>query len=85
MSPDNIAPMCAYLASAKSDWLTGRTFGVSGFKVGLYNNPETIAEVTSDGPWTLPDLESKLVSTFKPLADGLPFVAFAAAQRDAAK
>jgi hypothetical protein len=83
-SPDNIAPMCAFLASEKSDWLTGRTLAVSGYTVGLYNNPATIAEITSDGPWTLPDLESKMVSTIKPLADGLPYVAFAAAQRDSA-
>src|SRR3984957_9429640 len=25
MSPDNVAPICAYLASEKSSWLTGRT------------------------------------------------------------
>jgi NAD(P)-dependent dehydrogenase (short-subunit alcohol dehydrogenase family) len=80
MSPDNIAPICAYLASEQSSWLTGRTLSASGFKVGLYNNPEVIAEVDSDGPWSLDDLAAKLVGTFKPVADGVPYSAFAAAQ-----
>jgi NAD(P)-dependent dehydrogenase (short-subunit alcohol dehydrogenase family) len=80
MSPDNVAPICAYLASEQSTWLTGRTLSAWGYKVGLYNNPEVIAEVASDGPWSLDDLQAKLVGTFKPLADGLPYSAFAAAQ-----
>jgi NAD(P)-dependent dehydrogenase (short-subunit alcohol dehydrogenase family) len=80
MSPDNIAPICAYLASEQSSWLTGRTLSASGYKVGLYNNPEVIAEVDSDGPWSLDDLSAKLAGTFRPLADGVPYSAFAAAQ-----
>jgi NAD(P)-dependent dehydrogenase (short-subunit alcohol dehydrogenase family) len=80
MSPDNIAPICAYLASTDSSWLTGRTLAASGYTVGLYNNPEIIAEVDSDGPWSLDDLAAKLTGTFKPVADGVPYSAFAAAQ-----
>jgi NAD(P)-dependent dehydrogenase (short-subunit alcohol dehydrogenase family) len=80
MSPDNIAPICAYLASEQSSWLTGRTLSASGYKIGLYNNPEVIAEVASDGPWSLEDLGTKLVGTFRPLANGVPYSAFAAAQ-----
>jgi NAD(P)-dependent dehydrogenase (short-subunit alcohol dehydrogenase family) len=80
MSPDNIAPICAYLASEQSSWLTGRTLSASGYTVGLYNNPEVIAEVGSDGPWSLDDLAAQLTSTFRPLADGVPYSAFAAAQ-----
>ena len=80
MSPDNIAPMCAYLASEQSSWLTGRTLAVSGYTVGLYNNPEVIAEVESKGPWSLDDLAAKVVSDFKPLADGVPPFPFAADQ-----
>ena len=80
MSPDNIAPICAYLASEQSSWLSGRTLSASGYKVGLYNNPEVIAEVASDGPWSLDDLAAKLTGTFQPVADGVPYSAFAAAQ-----
>jgi NAD(P)-dependent dehydrogenase (short-subunit alcohol dehydrogenase family) len=78
MSPANIAPIVTYLASEKSAWLSGRTLGAMGHKVTLFNNPEVIAEVESDGPWVLDDLSSKLESTFKPVADGLPKSIFAA-------
>jgi NAD(P)-dependent dehydrogenase (short-subunit alcohol dehydrogenase family) len=71
-SPDNVAPICAYLASEASDWASGRTFRAMGYEVGLYNNPEVISKVSSEGPWTLADLKSKVESTFKPIADGLP-------------
>jgi hypothetical protein len=71
-SPDNVAPMVAYLASEASDWSSGRTYRCSGYAVGLYNNPEVISEVTSEGAWTLADLTSKVESTFKPIASGLP-------------
>jgi len=75
-SPDNIAPICAFLASTRSGWLSGRTIKASGFNVGLYSNPEVVAEVTSDGPWTLDDLETKLEASFRPVADGLPYSLF---------
>jgi NAD(P)-dependent dehydrogenase (short-subunit alcohol dehydrogenase family) len=71
-SPDNVAPICAYLASEDSDWISGRTLRAMGYSVGLYNNPEVISQVTSDGPWTLADLKQKVESTFKPIAEGLP-------------
>jgi len=72
MSPDNVAPMVAYLASEASDWASGRTWRCAGYAVGLYNNPEVISEVTSDGAWDLADLTKKVESTFKPIASGLP-------------
>ncbi len=76
-SPDNVAVMCAYLASEKSGWLSGRTFGVGGYQVDLYNNPEIVASATSDGPWTLDSLESQVEANFKPVANGLPETLFA--------
>src|SRR5271170_3523065 len=39
-SPDNIAPVVAYLASEESGWINGRIVHVSGYEVALYNNPE---------------------------------------------
>jgi NAD(P)-dependent dehydrogenase (short-subunit alcohol dehydrogenase family) len=77
MSPANVAPAIAFLASEQSDWLTGRTLGVSGYRVSLWNNPETIADITSDGPWSLADLQSKAESAFRPLANGVPKSIFA--------
>ncbi|ORI28485.1 short-chain dehydrogenase [Rhodococcus erythropolis] len=70
-SPDNIAPIVAYLAGTSSDWLSGRTLGASGLEVKLWNNPDVIASVSSDGPWDLDDLAAKVEGEFRPLADGL--------------
>ncbi|HEX6031677.1 MAG TPA: SDR family NAD(P)-dependent oxidoreductase, partial [Tepidiformaceae bacterium] len=38
--PANIAPTCLYLASDEGGWITGRCFGVSGYRVTLYNQIE---------------------------------------------
>ena len=52
----------------------------------LYSNPEIIASATSDGPWSLDDLATKVEANFKPVADGLPYSLFAGqVQRAAAK
>ena len=85
-SPDNVAPICAYLASERSSWLSGRTIAAGGFQVDLYSNPEIIASATSDGPWNLEDLATKVEANFKPVADGLPYSLFAGqVQRAATK
>ena len=85
-SPDNVAPICAYLASERSSWLSGRTIAAGGYGVDLYSNPEIIASAKSDGPWTLEDLATKVEANFKPVADGLPYSLFAGqVQRAATK
>ena len=71
MSPDNIAPIVTYLAGVESDWLSGRTIGAAGYEVKLWNNPEVIETVTSDGPWDLQDLAGQVAKSFRPKADGL--------------
>lgn len=71
-SPDNVAPIAVYLASTRSGWLTGRVVHARGYGVKLYNNPEAIAEISSDTPWDYDDLVSKVETSFRPLADGLP-------------
>ncbi|MFE5644483.1 SDR family NAD(P)-dependent oxidoreductase [Rhodococcus sp. NPDC056516] len=81
VSPDNIAPIVAYLAGTSSDWLSGRTIGAMGYNVKLWNNPEVVSTVTSDGPWNLEDLAAKVEQDFRPLADGLHPSAFMAKAR----
>lgn len=71
VSPDNIAPIVTYLAGTSSDWLSGRTIGAMGYEVKLWNNPEVVSTVASDGPWNLDDLTAKVEKDFRPLADGL--------------
>lgn len=65
-SPDNIAPPVVYLASTRSDWLTGQVIAARGFQISLYNKPEVIAEVTSEGPWDLGAAFDGIEREFKP-------------------
>ncbi len=70
-SPDNIAPIVAYLAGEESDWISGRTLGAAGYGVTLWNNPEVRASISSDGAWDLDDLARQMEKEIRPLADGL--------------
>ena len=54
-SPDNVAPIVAYLASERSGWITGRVIHSAGYEVSLYNNPEPISRIIGTGPWDDPD------------------------------
>jgi NAD(P)-dependent dehydrogenase (short-subunit alcohol dehydrogenase family) len=54
-SPDNVAPIVAYLASEQSGWITGRVIHSMGYEVSLYNNPEPVSRIIGTGPWDDPD------------------------------
>lgn len=71
-SPDNIAPVVAYIGSEQSDWLSARTISTAGFHVGLYNTPEEVAAFDGDGPWDAASLAPEFERVFRPLADGVP-------------
>jgi len=71
-SPDNIAPVALYLASERSDWLTGRVISSSGFDVGLYANPEIIRQLSAPEPWQYERRAAAMEGSFKPAANGLP-------------
>jgi len=66
-SPDNVAPVVAYLASEQSGWITGRIVHTGGYEVALYNNPEPVIRVIGTGPWDLDDLASQVERSFGPL------------------
>src|SRR5215470_8195542 len=55
-SPDNVAPIVAYLSSVDSDWLTGRVIGASGYDVILFNNPEPVRQLTATSRWDVDEL-----------------------------
>jgi NAD(P)-dependent dehydrogenase (short-subunit alcohol dehydrogenase family) len=76
ISPDNIAPVALYMASEKSDWLTGRVISSSGFEVGLYENPQIIRQLSSPVAWEYDRLVKAIEGSFRPVADGLPRNAF---------
>jgi NAD(P)-dependent dehydrogenase (short-subunit alcohol dehydrogenase family) len=66
-SPDNVAPVVAYLASEQSDWITGRIVHSSGYEIALYNNPEPVVRLIGTGPWDLDSLASQVERSFGPL------------------
>src|SRR6202012_303356 len=77
MSPDNIAPVALYLASERSDWLTGRVISSAGFEVGLYENPPIIRQLSAPGPGESDRLADGSEGSFRPAANGLPRSLFA--------
>jgi NAD(P)-dependent dehydrogenase (short-subunit alcohol dehydrogenase family) len=50
-SPDNVAPIVAYLASERSGWITGRVIHSMGYEISLYSNPEPAVRLIGTGPW----------------------------------
>jgi NAD(P)-dependent dehydrogenase (short-subunit alcohol dehydrogenase family) len=66
-SPDNVAPVVAYLASERSGWITGRIIHSSGYEVSLYNNPEPVSRIIGTGPWDADALSDQVERAFGPL------------------
>jgi NAD(P)-dependent dehydrogenase (short-subunit alcohol dehydrogenase family) len=65
-SPDNVAPIVAYLASEQSGWITGRIVHASGYEVSLYSNPEPQVRLIGTGPWDLDALADQVERSFGP-------------------
>jgi NAD(P)-dependent dehydrogenase (short-subunit alcohol dehydrogenase family) len=65
-SPDNVAPVVAYLASEQSDWISGRIVHSSGYEIALYNNPEPVVRLIGTQPWDLDNLASQVERSFGP-------------------
>ena len=66
-SPDNVAPLVAYLASERSGWITGRIVHAAGYEVALYNNPEPVIRLVGTGPWSLDALAEQVERSFRPI------------------
>jgi NAD(P)-dependent dehydrogenase (short-subunit alcohol dehydrogenase family) len=69
-APENVAPAVAYLASERSDWLTGQVIGARGYQVSLYNTPQVIRQLASPGPWQLERLFELMEEHFQPAVQG---------------
>ena len=65
-SPDNVAPIVAYLASEQSGWINGRVIHSSGYEISLYSNPEPIVRIIGTGPWDDDDLAEQVERSFGP-------------------
>src|SRR5215472_13178165 len=69
-APENVAPAVAYLASEGSDWCTGQVLSARGYEIGLYNRPQMISQIVSDGPWDLDKAFDMIERSFRPLVSG---------------
>jgi len=65
-SPDNVAPIVAYLASERSGWINGRIVHSSGYEIALYSNPEPEIRLIGTGPWDADSLASQVERSFGP-------------------
>ncbi len=79
MAPEHLTPLVVYLASTRSDWLTGRVIAAEGHEVGLYQNPTIVKQLYSPDGWSVEGLGDRLEKMFRPAADGLPPSVFATA------
>jgi NAD(P)-dependent dehydrogenase (short-subunit alcohol dehydrogenase family) len=66
-SPDNVAPLVAYLASERSGWITGRIVHAAGHEVALYNNPQPVIRLIGAEPWPLDELAAQIERSFGPM------------------
>jgi NAD(P)-dependent dehydrogenase (short-subunit alcohol dehydrogenase family) len=71
-SPDNVAPVVAYLASERSGWITGRVIHSSGYEVSLYNIPEPVVRIIGTDPWDAEHLTEQVERSFGPLLGRKP-------------
>jgi NAD(P)-dependent dehydrogenase (short-subunit alcohol dehydrogenase family) len=63
-SPDNVAPVVAYLASERSGWINGRIVHSSGYEVSLYSDPQPIIRLIGTQPWELGALAEQIERSF---------------------
>jgi NAD(P)-dependent dehydrogenase (short-subunit alcohol dehydrogenase family) len=66
-SPDNVAPIVAYLASEQSGWINGRILHAAGYEVALYSNPEPLIRLIGTAPWDVGALAGQVERSFGPL------------------
>ncbi|MFG6446229.1 SDR family NAD(P)-dependent oxidoreductase [Microbacterium sp. P06] len=51
-TPDDVAPLVVWLASAASDGVTGQAIGLGGDRLTLYSHPAVLATHDAEGGWT---------------------------------
>ncbi len=66
-SPDNVAPIVAYLASEQSGWINGRILHSTGYEVSLYSNEEPVSRIIGTGPWEADALAEQVEKSFGPI------------------
>lgn len=63
-SPANVATPLVYLASDEGGWVTGRCFGISGYRITLYSQIESQVVLQGNEPWTVDGIFDRFETTF---------------------
>ncbi|WP_322795126.1 SDR family NAD(P)-dependent oxidoreductase [Tepidiforma sp.] len=63
--PANIAPPLVYLASDQGGWISGRCFGISGYRITLYSNIAPQVVLQGSKMWTTDELFGRMEPTFR--------------------
>jgi len=64
--PANVAPPLVYLASDAGGWISGRCFGIAGYRITLYSNIAPQVVLQGSKMWTVDELFERMEPTFKP-------------------
>ncbi len=59
-SPDNIAPLVAYLASDDAQGISGKVFGVQGGDIEIYQVWQAHKSISKDGRWSVGELRERI-------------------------
>jgi NAD(P)-dependent dehydrogenase (short-subunit alcohol dehydrogenase family) len=72
-TPDDVAPLVVYLASADSSGVTGQAIAVGGDRIALWTHPDQVAERLRPGGWTPEGVRDLFATELKgELQDYLP-------------
>ena len=63
-SPANIATPLVYLASDEGGWVTGRCFGISGYRITLYSQIESQIILQGTKPFEVQEIFDRFEQTF---------------------
>lgn len=63
-SPDDVAPLIVWLASAESAEVTGQAIGIGGDRLTLFSHPEVIETGYADGGWSAAGIGAAWRDTF---------------------
>lgn len=57
---EDVAPMCVYLLSDRASHITGQIYTAVGSRIAVWNQPQEVRSMTTDGRWTPEDIADRL-------------------------
>jgi hypothetical protein len=66
MTPEKIAPLTVYLASAAAEGISGQIFGVRNNEIYLFDQPRPVRTIHRSDGWTAARIGQQLKSALEP-------------------